>query len=520
MAANAWYRSGTGLFLTSVVLPPIAIVLVWLQPAHGFVRKSLRTLALSLWTVLLAGFLLVRFAGLQVEVDGTGTRPVFSFYNPESHYEEIERMRASQEIPPPLEEIADEDGAAPGPAALAAGTVGGEGDPRDPPGKGYWTDFRGPKRDGCYGQAPILTDWPGGRLDELWRQEIGENYASVVVADSRLFTIEQRRDREVVACYDFKTGREIWEHGWKAHFSESMGGDGPRATPTWHEGKIYALGASGELQAIHAKKGKSIWRRNILSDNGARNLTWAMSASPLIVDDKVIVLPGGQDGKSVVAYHKDTGEPVWSVLDDQQAYTSPSLATLGGQRQILVVSARRLMGLRPEDGELLWDFPWTTSYDANIAQPLAVDESHVFISAGYGHGAALVKITASGGEFSAAEVWHNNRMKTKFNSPVLYEDHVYGLDEGMLECINVRTGDEKWKGGRYGYGQVILADGHIILTTEQGEVVLVKATPEGHQEKARFSALSGKTWNTPAIADGRLIVLNQTEMACYRLAGK
>jgi outer membrane protein assembly factor BamB len=358
MAANAWYRSGIGLFLTSVVLPPIAIVLVWLQPARGLFRKSLRTLALCFWTVILTGLLLARFAGLQVEVDGTGTRPVFSFYNPDSHYDEMERLRAVQEILSPLEPVANGNGEPVDEGVSLAATVIGESDSLDTPGgRNYWTDFRGPKRDGCYRQSPILTDWPGGKLDELWRQKIGENYASVVVADGRVFTIEQRRDREVVACYDFKTGVEVWEHGWTAQFSESMGGDGPRATPTWHDGKIYALGATGELQAIHAKKGKSIWRRNILTENGARNLTWAMSASPLVVDDKVIVLPGGENGKSVVAYHKDTGEPVWSVLDDQQAYTSPSLATIGGERQILVVSARRLMGLRPEDGALLWDFP-------------------------------------------------------------------------------------------------------------------------------------------------------------------
>jgi outer membrane protein assembly factor BamB len=242
-----------------------------------------------------------------------------------------------------------------------------------------------------------------------------------------------------------------------------------------------------------------------------------MSGAPLIVDDKVIVLPGGRSGKSVVAYNKDTGAPVWKSLNDQQSYTSPMLVTLAGRRQIVLISATRALAVRVEDGALLWDYPWSTDFDINAAQPLIVDEDHVFVSSGYGHGAALLQITSQGDSLKAVEVWKNNTMKNKFNSSVLHEGYVYGLDESILACIDVRTGKRKWKGGRYGFGQLLLAGGHLIVLTEQGEVVLLKATPEGHQEVAKFSALSGKTWNNPALADGRLIVRNQTEMACYDL---
>jgi outer membrane protein assembly factor BamB len=177
-------------------------------------------------------------------------------------------------------------------------------------------------------------------LPLLWRQPVGGGYASFVIAKGRAFTIEQRRHQEVVAAYDVETGREIWTHSWDAEFRESMGGDGPRATPTWNEGRLYALGATGELHCLQAESGTLVWARNILKDNQAENLTWGMAASPLIVDEKVIVLPGGSPGKSVVAYHKVTGNTVWKALDDKQAYTSPMLVTLAGRRQILVVSAR------------------------------------------------------------------------------------------------------------------------------------------------------------------------------------
>ena len=242
-----------------------------------------------------------------------------------------------------------------------------------------------------------------------------------------------------------------------------------------------------------------------------------MSASPLVVDDKVITLPGGHHGRSVAAYNKDSGELAWQSLDDNQAYVAPMVATVAGKRQLLIVSRKRLMGLNVEDGSLLWEYPWRTEMGINCTQPIVVDDKHIFISAGYGQGSALVEITTRGKTFKAEKIWSNNRMKSKFNTPVLHENHVYGLDEGILQAIDVRTGIQKWKGGRYGYWQLLLANGHLIISTEKGEVALVKATPEGHQELEKFTAIRGKTWNNPAIADGKLIVRNQTEMACYDL---
>jgi outer membrane protein assembly factor BamB len=242
-----------------------------------------------------------------------------------------------------------------------------------------------------------------------------------------------------------------------------------------------------------------------------------MSASPLIVDEKVIVLPGGSGGRSVVAYHKDTGEPVWRMLDDKQAYTSPMLVTLAGKRQILVVSAKRAMGLTVEEGKLLWEYPWTTSFDINSSQPVIVGPDRFILSAGYDHGAALVQIAPSGDGFQANRVWENKRMKNKFSSSVLHDGHIYGLDESILACVNAATGEQKWKGGRYGFGQIILASGHIIVAAENGDVALVRATPERHDELVRFPAIEGKTWNHPVIVDGTLLVRNNVEMSAFRL---
>ena len=322
-----------------------------------------------------------------------------------------------------------------------------------------------------------------------------------------------------MAAYDINTGRELWLQGWNAEYSDDTG-DGPRTTPTWDDGRLYALGATGELRCLDAKTGAVTWGKNILSDNQAENLPWAMAASPLIVDDKVIVLPGGSGGKSVVAYNKMNGAPVWKSQNDRQAYVSPMLVTLAGRRQILVVSASRVFGLAPENGALLWSQTWDTDMGINVSQPIIVDKNRFFISSGYRKGASLVEVTGAGNSFTARSLWENINMKNKFNSSVLHNGFVYGLDEGILTCLDVNTGERKWKGGRFGYGQVILASGHLIVMSDAGELALVKATPTEYSEVARFAALQGQTWNYPAIAGGRLFVRNANEMAAYKITAE
>jgi outer membrane protein assembly factor BamB len=365
----------------------------------------------------------------------------------------------------------------------------------------------------------VLTSWPASGLTPLWKQPVGGGYASFVAANGRAFTIEQRGDEEVVSAYDVRTGREVWTHAWKGAFREMMGGDGPRATPTWHDGVIYALGGSGELRAIDAASGRQRWRTNILQDAGAANLQWGMAAAPLVVDDTLVVLPGGPGGNSVVAYDRRTGKKAWSALDDRQSYSSPVLTTIAGVRQILVFSATRLMGITPDRGDVLWEFPWKTQYDVNASQPLVIGD-RVFISTGYGTGAAMIQITREGGGLSAGELWRTNRMKNQFTSSVHHDGMILGLDEAILACLDAQTGEILWKGGRYGYGQVMLAGGHLVVLTEDGQLVLVRPDRKAHIEVARFPAIEGKTWNHPAIVDGILLVRNINEMAGFDLRAK
>ncbi len=381
----------------------------------------------------------------------------------------------------------------------------------------YWTDFRGPNRAGEYSESPINTEWPTAGLPRLWKQPIGGGYASFTVGEGRAYTIEQRRDKEAVTAYDVLTGRELWAFSYPASFDEVLGGPGPRATPVYYDGLVYSLGAMGDLYCLSAATGRPKWSKNILADNDAKNIHWAMSGAPLIVDDMVIVTPGGAGGKSIVAYNRLSGAPVWKSLDDRAAYTSPILATLAGKRQIVWISGERAVGIGVEDGKLLWEYPWPAQMDMNCSLPVVIDDSDVLLSSAQGPGAALLKIAKNGDAFTAEPVWKNNRLKNKFNSSVLYQGYIYGFDEAILACLDPKTGELKWKGGRYGYGQLLLAGGYLVITTEQGELVLVRATPEAHQEAARFQAISGKTWNIPAIDHGLLLMRNTEEMACFRI---
>jgi outer membrane protein assembly factor BamB len=472
---------------------------------------------LAIGAIAVAGLYL---AGYRVALAGSGM-PRFLWKPPDYAVLEADRARqreraaAQTAAPIPAPQT-------PAPAATTADTPPprSEAPAASPamansPRRDYWPDFRGPRRDGRYDAGSIRTDWPAAGLPLLWKQPIGLGYASFVIADGRAFTIEQRRQQEVVSAYDVDTGREQWTHGWDASFVESLGGDGPRATPTYHDGHLYALGALGELECLDARSGDLVWRHNILAENSASNVTWGMSAAPLVVDGKVIVLPGGPNGKSVVAYDAKTGEPAWTSLDDPQAYTSPMLVTLAGVRQILVVSARRAVGLTVDEGRLLWEYPWVTDMSISVAQPLLLGNDRVFLSASYGHGAAVFDVSRANDGFTTRTIWVNTRMKNKFTSSVLREGYIYGLDESILACLDAATGELKWKGGRYGYGQVLLAGDRLVVLTEDGDVALVKATPERFEQDARFPAISGKTWNHPVIADGRLLVRNLREMAAF-----
>src|SRR5688572_13316098 len=385
-------------------------------------RKWARRVLLLLVGLAVIGGILYA-AGLRIIQYGGGGIQLAFTKSVDQRAVEIEKHREAQRAQAPMP--------APAPSAPEAAASSASPPPlesRSPAlrrASTYWTGFRGPERDGHYRQQPVRPDW-GPALAPLWKQPVGGGYASFVVADGRAFTIEQRGRREVAAAYDLATGRELWTTAWNALFQEN--GDGPRATPAWHHNRLYVLGATGEFRALDAATGRTLWRTDILADAGARNIEFGMSASPLVVDNTVVVLPGGANGQSVVAYDRQTGKRVWGALDDPAPYSSPMLVTLAGVRQILTFTATRLVGLSPENGKLLWELPWRTVNQAS--QPVIAGPDRVFLSTGSGPDATMLQLAAGAdGQLAVTELWRTNRMNNHFSSSVLHDGFIYGLDE-------------------------------------------------------------------------------------------
>ena len=377
--------------------------------------------------------------------------------------------------------------------------------------------FLGPDRSGVLPGISLSCDWEHSPPKPIWRQPIGLGWSAFAVSGRHAITQEQRREEELIVCYELQTGHALWAHTNRVRFSETFGGDGPRATPTIHQGRVYAMGASGILDCLEETTGRLIWSRDVLGENHLSNLSWGKSCSPLLAHDLVVVTGGEPREKSLLAYEVATGQPVWQTGRDRASYCSPLLASVSGQEQILMVNGHSVTGHDPHHGEILWEYAWPAEY-AKATQPLVIDTNQVFIAAGYGVGCVMLRIDRSaGGEWSAMELWKNRNLKPKFTNLVRRGHYVYGLDDGILTCVNLETGNREWKEGRYGHGQILLVGELLLIQAESGEVVLVEVSPEKPRERARFSALQGKTWNNPVLLHDLLLVRNDREAACYRL---
>jgi outer membrane protein assembly factor BamB len=385
---------------------------------------------------------------------------------------------------------------------------------------GDWPGFRGPDRDGRRTGVRIATDWQQRRPPEVWRKRVGPGWGSFAVVGNRLYTQEQRDQDEAVVCYDADTGDELWAHQDPARFSEVVAGPGPRATPTFHEGKVYALGAAGRLNCLDAATGTRVWSRDIAADSGAKVPQWGFAASPLVARGVVTVFAGGPEGKSVLGYHASTGEPAWSAGEGQLSYCSPHLARLGGVEQVLITTDAGLTAFDPAGGKVLWRHSWPVKDMARIVQPTVLGDSDVLIGTGMSEGTRRVRVSRSGDGWADKEVWTTKAIKPYYNDQVVYQGHFYGFDGPFFTCVSLEDGRGRWRARGYGNGQVLLlADqGLLLVLSEKGEVALLEANPEARKELGRFQALNAKTWNHPVVAHGKLFVRNGEEAVCYQLA--
>ena len=378
--------------------------------------------------------------------------------------------------------------------------------------------FFGANRDGLVSGIKLDRDWKNHPPKELWRQPIGEGWSAFSVVQGRAFTQEQRGEEELGTCYDLWSGALLWAHSDRARFFQWQGGAGPRATPTVMDGRVYTYGGTGLLNCLDAATGKAIWQKSVLTENGLTNIEWGVSASPLIVGDLVIVTGGNPRGPVLFAYRRDTGDLAWKAGDDQATYASPILGQFGGKPVVLSNNVRALAGYDPATGKVLFSHDWGGDKWPKASQPVIVGEDRVFVSAGYGMGCQLIKLTAGAdGAFSTEEIWSGMKMKTQFNSAALRDGHLYGLDDGRLACLDVSSGERLWKEGRFASGQSLLVNDLVIVQSESGPVHLCGAKPEGFTEYGKIDALSSKTWNHPVLSGRFLLVRNDREAVCYEL---
>ncbi|MEM0925667.1 MAG: PQQ-binding-like beta-propeller repeat protein [Planctomycetota bacterium] len=381
-----------------------------------------------------------------------------------------------------------------------------------------WTDFRGPNRDGVISGVGLSTDWKSAAPQELWRRPVGPGWSSFCVVGPLAFTQEQRGDQEAVVAYSVEDGSVVWVHEYPGRFEASMGGIGPRATPTYRDERLYVTGGSGRVFCLNAVDGDFVWEYDLMAELEVRLPDWGFSSSPLVLEDKLIVFAGGDAGKGTVALAREDGQFIWSAGDGTHGYSSPQRSTLHGQPQVLVASDRGIRSFRSQDGELLWQHDWEIGPMPRVTQPIVVDDT-VYLTTGYGNGTQRIDVAYDDGVWSTTEQW-TAPLKPYFNDAVYHDGFIYGFDGPIFMCLDADDGTKAWKRGRYGHGQVLLlADQELLLViTEEGELVLLEANPKKHVEIAEMESIEGVTWNHPVIAGGRLFVRNSEEMVCYSIS--
>ena len=379
-----------------------------------------------------------------------------------------------------------------------------------------WSGFRGPNRNSVIKNSRIGTDWTASPPKQVWRRLVGPGWSSFAVAGDLIYTQEQRGEHELVSAYRLSTGEPVWRHQDSARFYESNGGPGPRGTPTVHGGRVYAMGATGIMNALDASTGAVVWTRNAEKDTGATRPGWGFAASPIVHGDMVITAASGR----LVAYDINTGTPKWTRVTGGGGYSSPHLATIDGVEQILlqVGGGVASVGL---DGTLLWVDKGLDG--AAMLQPIVLGDGGLLVASGDmmgGTGVRRLQVARNAdGTWKIEERYTSRGLKPYFNDYVVHKGYAFGFDGTILSAINIENGERVWKGGRYGAGQLVLLPDQdlLLVVSEEGDLALVSALPDKHTEVAKFKALEGKTWNHPVLIGDLLLVRNGEEMAAFRL---
>ncbi|MGH1364762.1 MAG: PQQ-binding-like beta-propeller repeat protein [Calditrichia bacterium] len=385
------------------------------------------------------------------------------------------------------------------------------------PVEGSWKQYLGNSRDARSTESGLQTDWQDKTPDIIWRHKLGDGFTSFIIANSKAYTKYAKGSDEYLVCLDASTGETVWKYRTGDNFAGRMGGDGPRSTPTYNDGMIYVYSTFGVLHALNAENGQAMWQKDVAKIASGEMPRWGYCTSPLIEGNSVIVEAGGGNGKSMVAFDRKSGELLWMGGNDVAGYSSPIAVTINDVRQIVCFTGSKLMGLAPDNGKILWETEWKTSYDVNAATPLFIAPNRIFISSEYDVGAGLYAINGDASGMRAEQLWKTRGMKNKMSTSVYHDGSIYGFDGKTLKCIDLATGEDRWRQRGFGEGSLIYADGHIIVLGDKGTLAIAEATSDSYKEVSSAKVMDGKSWTVPALAGGRLYLRNVNEILCINL---
>lgn len=377
-----------------------------------------------------------------------------------------------------------------------------------------WPQYLGPTHDGVTTEVGLAEGVARGPR-ELWRRPLGKAYSGLAVVDGVVYTAALEADGEWLVALGAANGAERWRLRL-GPAPENAGYPGPRATPTVVGDVVVALSSGGLLHAVGRTDGRSRWSVDLVSTLGGVPPTWGYSASPYVADGKIYVAVGGAQA-GLVAFSLHDGAVVWRHPGFQPAYATPISAELGGVPQVVFFAAEGVVGLRPADGGLVWQYPWTTNYGVNASTPVVLGSDRIFVGSGYGVGGAALVVTAP----KAVELWRSKSMKTKTTTAVVYEGHLYGFNEDQLSCVNVRDGSVCWSLSGYGRGSLLRAGDTLLVLDEQCRLGVVAADPSAARVLVEPKAVlsHGPCWTAPSVSNGVLYARDLAEVVALELRG-
>lgn len=398
-----------------------------------------------------------------------------------------------------------------------------------------WNQYRGPRLDGI-SKEPILRAWPANGLKQAWRVPLTDGFSSFSAGGGKVYTLVNRAvegvKRETVVALDAASGKEVWAHpiavskfdgGGDSGTQDNGGGDGPRSTPAFADGKVYVYSAGLKLICLNADSGTVAWSRDVVQEHAGRNIHWQNASSP-VLDGNLLFVAGGGPGQSLLSIDRKTGTPVWKSQDDLMTHATPVVATIHGTRQVIFFTQSGLASLSTKDGKLLWrhKFP----YNVSTAASPVVSGDIVYCSAGYGVGSSAARIAKSGESWTATELWRltGNKICNHWSTPVVLNGHLYGMfsfkeyGKGPLKCVDLATGTEKWAQPGFGPGNLTVVDGQLLALSDAGELVQIQPDPAGYKEVARMKAVQGKCWSTPVVSRGFAFVRSTKEGAALSIS--